>query len=307
MKPHLLIAQVDCDSEIALASHYKSPITSDLQNVYYKTLYVFKDIFRRHAIQGTFFVVGKDLESETKCETLNSLVLEGHEIANHTYTHPSNLSTKDSFQILDEIQRTNQICTQKLGVTPVGFRAPDFDINDTILRILSEGHFLYDCSTLATPWKPLLKMMKGQSPFASGYLGKWNQLHGPQKQYKALKATTPRSIYNELMEIPVPLVPYIQIPCNFSYLLALPNHISHYLTRLIIKHHVKCNTPLVLIFHLSDIVDNPYLFKTESMFYKSLDRRLFFLDSFLNALDETFTSITSKDYINLYINKETPP
>ena len=84
MKPHLLIAQVDCDSEIALASHYKSPITSDLQNVYYKTLYVFKDIFRRHAIQGTFFVVGKDLESETKCETLNSLVLEGHEIANHT-------------------------------------------------------------------------------------------------------------------------------------------------------------------------------------------------------------------------------
>ena len=90
MKPHLLIAQVDCDSEIALASHYKSPITSDLQNVYYKTLYVFKDIFRRHAIQGTFFVVGKDLESETKCETLNSLVLEGHEIANHTYTHPSN-------------------------------------------------------------------------------------------------------------------------------------------------------------------------------------------------------------------------
>ena len=73
MKPHLLIAQVDCDSEIALASHYKSPITSDLQNVYYKTLYVFKDIFRRHAIQGTFFVVGKDLESETKCERVTKL------------------------------------------------------------------------------------------------------------------------------------------------------------------------------------------------------------------------------------------
>ena len=44
MKPHLLIAQVDCDSEIALASHYKSPITSDLRTFIIRP-YMFLKIF----------------------------------------------------------------------------------------------------------------------------------------------------------------------------------------------------------------------------------------------------------------------
>jgi len=45
----------------------------------------FRDLFARHGVRATFFVVG--LSGELHPDLLKREIAEGHEIGNHTYTH----------------------------------------------------------------------------------------------------------------------------------------------------------------------------------------------------------------------------
>ena len=48
----------------------------------------FADLFARHDLKATFFVVGADLEEDSEGRALLAdLARAGHELANHTHTH----------------------------------------------------------------------------------------------------------------------------------------------------------------------------------------------------------------------------
>ena len=59
---------------------------------------------------------------------MRRIVREGHEIGNHTYTHPdiSNISPR---QVELEVKITEQLFASKLGVQPLYFRPP-YDIDE---------------------------------------------------------------------------------------------------------------------------------------------------------------------------------
>jgi peptidoglycan/xylan/chitin deacetylase (PgdA/CDA1 family) len=81
------------------------------------------DVLKQKNVPATFFVIG--LDANKWPELLRREYAEGHEIGNHTYTHPdwesSNLSTT---QIRWELNLTERLIESTVGVKPILFRPP---------------------------------------------------------------------------------------------------------------------------------------------------------------------------------------
>ena len=93
------------------------------------------DIFSEVDGKATFFMIGEQIE---KCPELVKTAFElGHEIGNHTYTHPklSQLNREDCF---GEIERTEKLIAELVGHKPVVFRPPYLDFNDETVSVLNQ-------------------------------------------------------------------------------------------------------------------------------------------------------------------------
>jgi peptidoglycan-N-acetylglucosamine deacetylase len=84
------------------------------------------DELDKKGVKGTFLIIGE--EALENVGIMRREVREGHEIGNHTYTHPdiSSISTR---QLDLEIKLTEQLFASKLGVQPLFFRPP-YDIDE---------------------------------------------------------------------------------------------------------------------------------------------------------------------------------
>jgi len=79
------------------------------------------DLLRAHGATATFFVCGQN--AARLPDVLRRIANEGHEIGNHTWSHPR-LDFRSPAFIRDEIARTQAAVREITGVTPVLFRAP---------------------------------------------------------------------------------------------------------------------------------------------------------------------------------------
>ncbi|MGD0629328.1 MAG: glycosyltransferase [Terracidiphilus sp.] len=84
------------------------------------------DILKQKNVKGTFFLIGA--EAAENIGLMQRLFREGHEIGNHTYTHPD--ISEISPQALDfQVSLTERLFASKLGVQPLYFRPP-YDIDE---------------------------------------------------------------------------------------------------------------------------------------------------------------------------------
>lgn len=81
------------------------------------------DILKAKGVPATFFIIGENALTER--ELLGRIIAEGHEIGNHTYTHP-NLATTGRAQTLFELNATQRLFQAFTGRTLKFFRAPYF-------------------------------------------------------------------------------------------------------------------------------------------------------------------------------------
>lgn len=92
-------------------------------------------ILEEQDAKATFFLVGKNVKKEPE---LARLTLEqGHELANHTMTHP-HLTKLPAEEVLAQIVDTQAAIEAATGFTPVLFRAPYIEVNDEVLAIVAE-------------------------------------------------------------------------------------------------------------------------------------------------------------------------
>jgi cellulose synthase/poly-beta-1,6-N-acetylglucosamine synthase-like glycosyltransferase/peptidoglycan/xylan/chitin deacetylase (PgdA/CDA1 family)/spore germination protein YaaH len=79
------------------------------------------DVLKRYNVKATFFIIG--LEAEKYPGLLKRVYREGHEIGNHTFTHPdiSNISAQYARV---ELNLTERLMAAKIGIKPVLFRPP---------------------------------------------------------------------------------------------------------------------------------------------------------------------------------------
>lgn len=82
---------------------------------------VLLDILARYNVKATFYVIGQMVRRYP--EILHRIVAEGHEVGNHTWTHPT-LSRLGNGSVLNEIDRTQEIVWRTVGALPVTMRPP---------------------------------------------------------------------------------------------------------------------------------------------------------------------------------------
>jgi peptidoglycan/xylan/chitin deacetylase (PgdA/CDA1 family) len=111
-----------------------------------------------HDIRASFAVVG--LWVERYPDLHRGLVDAGHEIVNHTYSHPDNdeINPGRKFRLIsreekkEELVRAHEIIASVLGIECDGCRIPHFKnlFTPEIYGILAEMGYRYDSSTLMT-------------------------------------------------------------------------------------------------------------------------------------------------------------
>lgn len=103
------------------------------------------DLLERHQISSTFFVPGHTAHRYP--EAVRAIVAAGHEIAHHGYLHeqPTALTLEEEIEALD---RGLEALAEVAGVTPVGYRAPMWDLSWHTPGLLAEHNFLYDSSLM---------------------------------------------------------------------------------------------------------------------------------------------------------------
>jgi peptidoglycan/xylan/chitin deacetylase (PgdA/CDA1 family) len=102
-------------------------------------------ILKRCGIRSTFFVPG--YTALRYPQVVRAIVEDGHEVAHHGYLHESmaGLSESAEAEILD---RGIEALQKVTGVTPVGYRAPMWELNYQSPGLLAQRDFLYDSSLM---------------------------------------------------------------------------------------------------------------------------------------------------------------
>jgi len=79
------------------------------------------DILKKYNVKGTFFMIGEIAEDYVG--VMQRVFREGHEIGNHTWSHPD-ISEISNRQVDLELNLTERLFGSKLGVQPLYFRPP---------------------------------------------------------------------------------------------------------------------------------------------------------------------------------------
>src|SRR5215510_6472954 len=116
------------------------------------------DVLDKLDLKITFFIVGKDAESESNRRYLKMITDRGHETGNHSYHHESWLQTYSYDEIEKEIISAERAIEDATGQKPFGFRGPGFSWSKDLLKVLESRGYWYDASTLPTYLGPLARM-----------------------------------------------------------------------------------------------------------------------------------------------------
>ena len=91
------------------------------------------DVLSEHDIFATFFVIGKNVENYPK--PFLRTIAEGHEIGNHTYSHP-HMRRLSEEAIAAEIAHCQNVIEQVGGISPTLFRPPEGYSSEAEIELL---------------------------------------------------------------------------------------------------------------------------------------------------------------------------
>jgi peptidoglycan/xylan/chitin deacetylase (PgdA/CDA1 family) len=111
------------------------------------------DHLARHRGRATFFILGNAVDREERRRALRRTVAEGHEIGNHTFSHPADVGALAEAEIRGEIDRAQTTIREAAGVEPVHWRAPFLRTSERVLSLVgSLGLTHVGCSTMPGDW-----------------------------------------------------------------------------------------------------------------------------------------------------------
>lgn len=212
--------------------HALPPAEPRLQSVILRrALPRFLDVFARHRIRATFFVVGSDLIATGDAESralLQRAVAEGHELGNHSHNHLYDLARLPRHRIEREIGDCHQALLDLTGKPPVGFRGPGYEVSGTLFDVLEAFGYRYDSSIFPCPpyylakAAILAKMTLLRQP-SGAILGSPWALPAPTQPYRPHSRQPFRRGSSPVLEIPIGVTPLLRLPAiGTSLLLPTP-------------------------------------------------------------------------------------
>lgn len=97
------------------------------------------DLLRAEGVRATFYVIGRNVEAYP--DIARRIVAEGHEIANHSWSHPS-LTSLGAARLNQELRSTSEIIERTTGRRPTNMRPPYGAINERVRRTILQEHGL---------------------------------------------------------------------------------------------------------------------------------------------------------------------
>jgi peptidoglycan-N-acetylglucosamine deacetylase len=218
------------------------------------------DLLDELELKITFFIVGKDAESQENRRYLRMIVDRGHEVGNHSYHHESWLQTYSPGQIEAEIIKAEELIEKATGQKTRGFRGPGFSWSVDLLRVLEKRGYLFDASTLPTYLGPLARkyyfwksdLSKEEKKARKELFGKFSEGYRSLKPYYWDLGNG-----KKIMEIPVTTIPVFKVPFHLSYLLYLSNFSMALMKVYLWLAITMCKitrTPISFLLHPLDII-----------------------------------------------------
>lgn len=182
------------------------------------------EFLKERDLKITFFIVGQDAAIEANRESLSMISAAGHEIGNHSFNHEPWLHLYSEAELVEEFQKTEDALEYATGRVPTGFRGPGYSLSPTVLKVLADRGYDYDCSTLPTYIAPLARAYYFfKSPeMSEEEKEKRKKLFGKLSDgFQPLKPYTWDISGRSLVEIPVTTMPIVKTPIHASYVVYL--------------------------------------------------------------------------------------
>lgn len=235
IKPHAMIT-VDMDGLEDYARCYNFQSISSRRVIYEQGLDRLLELFAKHQIRATFFVIARDVKNYgSKIRKISDL---GHEIANHSFSHPVNLRKLAPQKLEEEILGADRVLRDCVGKEIKGFRAPGYWHSFQTLEFLKSAGYWYDSSVFPTFLKPLMNAsllwvsrFKSKN-FAAGPLGDIFRKSTPFLLKKGCKNSP------SFWELPISVTSLLRIPIlSTVHLLRNPEYAIHQFRNLEKKSH----------------------------------------------------------------------
>ncbi len=249
--------QVDMDPVWYIAKCFDAGATpgGDARTIYELSVPLLLNAFAARGVKATFFIVGADVEDARNIPYLERIVAAGHELANHTYDHRIDFKRQPEDVLRRDVDRCAEILERRLGVRPLGFKAPAYAASPALFRHLEREGYLYDSSVHPNVAIPLVKAVQrlwlrydqGRTEF-----GSLACLRAPLAAYRPDAADIYRPGGMGLWEIPVSTMPLVRAPFHFSFV----NVAGMPLFRLgVALHHYLGPGMVNYAFHAVDVLD----------------------------------------------------
>jgi len=195
----------------------------------------FAEMFERRGIHATFFVVGQEVDvdryngsARATRSQLKELAAAGHEIGNHSYSHPYELARLPPAVVGEQIGRAHELLSDTLGSPIRGFRAPGYDVSPVMLDELMRMGYAYDSSVFSSPGYYMLKAsvmaaMKAVGRTSGAVMTNPRALFAPADPYRPSVRSPFRKGQAPLVELPIAVTPYLRAPAIGTFLLMAPD------------------------------------------------------------------------------------
>ena len=219
----------------------------------------FLDELDRVAARATFFLIGRDALDSSNRSAVRSIVERGHEVGNHSFSHPYAFRHLERAAKVEEIRAGEEAIADVIGERPVGFRTPSGDVDQETLSILREREYLYDSSVIPSPLMIWTFMLYGKlfikrkdynlGEFWSVFAPPWPYIPSEEKLYRSSRSGA--SDARALVEIPFSALPGVRIPFYATLMRMLPPKAFDAAVWL----HGTRRPVLHMLFHLIDLHD----------------------------------------------------
>jgi peptidoglycan/xylan/chitin deacetylase (PgdA/CDA1 family) len=96
------------------------------------------DVLKQAGVPATFFVVGK--MAVRYPQIVQEIARQGHEVANHTFSHP-NIAHLDDKTLLSELDQTRAVIQKLTGQDTLLYRPPGGDFSRRSLKVASKAGY----------------------------------------------------------------------------------------------------------------------------------------------------------------------
>ena len=308
-QPHYAMIQVDLDGLNSVLDCYGSTLKDDeIDSIYSDGVVRLLDLLAEYDIKATFFLIGKDSEIPYKRRILERMVREGHELANHTYSHPLSFARLSPEEQRTEINQCNAVISALTGEQPSGFRAPGYAITSQVINYLEEQHFSYDASVFPCAVSWLIRAwqsMFSPSLFEEEKYGASIHAIAPQSPYlpdkKIIYRRSPSG--REIYEIPVSTTSFLRLPFHGSYVMVLSKlylKLGLWYWRAGFNWYRRRKCPYVFVIHpleLTEIVHDKRL-KAQIGYDIPIDNKLSLYRAIFSILKTQSETITTAGFVH---------